>query len=48
MTGVWLTAVILGLLAVAIAFACRLSRSVIQDPKMMLLNTLMRYGALGR
>ena len=45
MTDVCATAAVCGLLAGAIAFAWRISRSTTQDPKTILPNTLMRHAA---
>jgi hypothetical protein len=41
--GACVTAVVSGLLVGAIAFAWRLGRGTAQDPKLLLLNTLMRH-----
>jgi hypothetical protein len=43
-TDVCITAVVSGLLAGAIAFTWRLGRGTAQDPKMLLLSSLMRHG----
>ena len=43
MTGVCETAVVFGLLVGAIAFAWRLGRDTNQDPKALLLNTLIKH-----
>ena len=45
MTDVCATAAVCGLLAGAIAFAWRISRSAARDPKTILPNTLMRHAA---
>jgi len=43
MTGVCETAVLSGLLVGVIAFAWRLGRDTAQDPKLLLLNTLITH-----
>ena len=43
MTGVCETAVLSGLLVGAIAFAWRLGRDTAQDPKLLLLDTLIKH-----
>jgi hypothetical protein len=45
MTDAGSTAVVCGLLAGAIAYAWHITRSTSQDPKTLLLNTLMRQVA---